>query len=366
MLKDRVNFDLVVHAGLGKTGTTAIQKGLFQLTQLPESAIFSYPNISGAGHGYYAINGVSSGNANLFRSFSEWNNLDQGERWAFAIKKALDESKKLRPAVLSSENLSILLNTEFFWSELIHSPSENVRVVLYFRNLFDHFAASWKEEVKFGFMGSINDFLEPYLTSERVHSFYVPRNLRNIIELAQSNGISIKLMNYELTKNNLIENFLTEGCSLDRSDVRELISSLNVNNEGGSLLKRVNDSLDFRGIEFFRGISSASGELSRLLSWEFTSEARKHLRLEQQTISRNGAITQLSSETIERLGQAFSEFQTMIHHDAELSKINCEIDEIHTLPIPNEELEIRRDLFFWGRLVGQSFDNGYISWSRKS
>jgi hypothetical protein len=344
---------LIVHAGLGKTGTTQIQRALYLLTQEESVRNLNYPNISGAGFGYHAEVGTTSGNANHYTDFPGWNNLDARERWDFALSRA-EVGSEGRTSVLSSENLAMLITQEFFWESLSSRPAQNPTVVLYLRGPFSHFLSSYVTRVKFGYSGELEDFVENYLTREEMHTFAVYKHLRKILGFSNTSGVPVHFLHYEKHKGNLLEHFLNEVCQLQLSP--DLIQRQQV--------ESINPRLSMHQVEFQRGVNKESLALGRLLGWESTSIVRTLGNTAPHPDSRN---VELSKQALDKLRMAFQVLKSqVVDLPGELSDLDCEIDEgnvLETLGI--DEKAIRAEIFDLGRFVARSYHDGYISWERR-
>ncbi len=344
---------LLVHPGLGKTGTTHIQRALYLLSRESRVTNFIYPNISGSGFGYHAEVGTTSGNANLLRDFAEWNHLSASGRWDFALSRAEEVAHDGATTVLSSENLAQLITKEFFWEALSRRNALTPVVAVYLRGPFSHFLSSYVTRVKFGYTGTLEQFVDDYLNREEVHSFMVYANLSLILQHSSNYSVPIQLFHYEKRKDHQLMHFLNEVCKLNLApDVIESLQS-----EG------IHPRLSMHKVEFQRGVNSESLQLGRLLGWESTSILRNFLPSFQHPDSRD---FELSIQARATLNRAFQDLQNHVREEpGELAGLDCEIDEtLCTDDLGIAERAIRAEIFDLGRFVARSYHDGYIAWNR--
>ena len=304
---------LVAHAGLSKTGTSIIQHALYKLSQNTEVSRLNYPDISGSGFGFYAETGTTSGNANLKRDFAEWNGLDTSKRWDYALNTAVSRAHG-KNTVLSSENLAENVTADWFWSLLAERREHNPIVAIYFRSPFSHFVSCYVTRVKFGFRGSLEEFVDEYLTSDQLHSFHVYRNLERVLQFSRQYAVPIIVGHYEKVKSRLLSHFLNDVCDLRVG--QGLLDALGV--------MSVNQRLSMHQVEFQRGINVESLKLGRLLGWESTAITRQ---LRPSGEHPHSSELELSLQARARLAEEFGELKSQLPDLAsELADLDCEVD----------------------------------------
>ncbi|MFD1740211.1 sulfotransferase domain-containing protein [Cypionkella sinensis] len=194
--------NIVIHIGLPKTGSTAIQAFLARNIKLLADHGISYPFITEA---MTDSGGISEGNV-----LHEFVRLAKQEKiqtsyedraptfFKMMIENAIEQSDQ--PIILiSGEELSALAMLNDF-VEL--SKRHNIRIIAFARDPYDILCSSWKQQVKVS--GEVRSF-ETFVRNQ----WTAPKNL-SISRLAQfvRQGLDITVLSYDACRNNLIAAFL--------------------------------------------------------------------------------------------------------------------------------------------------------------
>jgi hypothetical protein len=169
---------VLLHVGYGKTGTSALQTFLAENADLLASHGWNYPwhpSFSNAKKGH-----ISSGNGLLLYN------------------------KYLKPHesyIFSSEILFRRLIADNYLNSLVSKIDHKITVLLYCRNLFDHFTSSYNQYIK-RHKSSLD--LEGFIA---VYGDIFDILLDYIIE-CKTYGIDLVIINYTEVKDVLIQNFI--------------------------------------------------------------------------------------------------------------------------------------------------------------
>jgi len=181
---------LTLHAGAGKTGSTAIQDFLsINHDNLKKQGVL-YPNPK--------VGVITSGNGAHISASLRANNDLKAKRFIEAqIKKA--ENLGIQHIVLSSESFSGLgKNYLKALKTLVEDGFSEVNCIIYVRNPFDWTYSAWMQHVK------------RHLVTERFDNYYpklARKHLQSVCRFLDVFNDS-KVISYDANKRKLIENFL--------------------------------------------------------------------------------------------------------------------------------------------------------------
>lgn len=194
---------MYIHIGYGKTGSSALQSFFAKhKDQLKENNII-YPD-----HQSFLLakkGWVSSGNGSML--------IDK----TFEI-----DSKKSCHYLFSSEHLGGVLKSEENFIELITRFGNDIAIICYCRDLFEHYISTWGQYIKRGGgTKNINEYSSIY------GGFY--KDVLNCLQLAEKFKIKFYVRNYSRHKSSLVNSFL-EVLNLDvsgfdvSSDERQVVN----------------------------------------------------------------------------------------------------------------------------------------------
>ena len=180
---------LILHVGHGKTGSSYLQSIFVLNRDLLEQMGIDYPTHM---TDHLAAKGwMTAGNAN---------NLDLGQNFVFKTDKIL----------LSSESLYTKL--------LFHYPEQLVallerydfEVVFYIRNILDYAVSKWGQAVKRdGIFHDVNTYLSSDTMRHGLNLDTYTKCVLMWIEKSKQLGFKLKIRNYSVCKDNLVEDFFT-------------------------------------------------------------------------------------------------------------------------------------------------------------
>lgn len=170
---------ILMHIGHDKTGTSAIQSVLAMNHQLLSEYNLEYPSdpsFKDAVKGF-----VSSGNRGAFVDILEFEN----------DKNYLFSSEAILKDIIAQNEL---------WEKIVENKEKFLKVIVYSRNLFDHFFSHWGQAIKRG--GSTRS------ADAFAQSYDVYHKLLRAIESLQQEGISVELHNYSAHQSDIVRHFM--------------------------------------------------------------------------------------------------------------------------------------------------------------
>tara|TARA_B100000886_G_scaffold339210_1_gene303982 strand:- start:2816 stop:3970 length:1155 start_codon:yes stop_codon:yes gene_type:complete len=220
---------LIIHIGHGKTGSSFLQSFLaLNIKNFKnEGIIYNRPkDISMAQKGF-----ITSGNGHRF--------IDSSGKLLF--KKSL---LKQNSFLFSDETFlhRLIKNEEF--KNLISDLGQNLKVIVFTRNLFEHEFSVWGQLVKRH--NCLRD-LNSYLINNGPSGTY--KQLINWIDASKKYNFNLVVRNYSNHKRNLIEIFANDILNKEFKDLKNI--KLPPNN-------KVNRSMNFTEYEVLRIINSIS------------------------------------------------------------------------------------------------------------
>jgi hypothetical protein len=342
--------ELFVHIGSHKTGSTAIQSSLYLASKDISNKDFFYPNLTGAGHGWYAEVGRTSGNASLANNdASIWCGVtSELERWEILLNEALMPDNKSKTVILSSENLSHLANDYKFWGILDERARHfgfKPHVILYLRDPFDLLVSMYGQAVKsHGEVRSLSEYTLKVFFTHSWWQYIIYEEIDSCTELAKSAKIDFRIYRFEDHRVDICSHFFQQGCELDGTYPKASVK---------------NRSIDARDLDFLRGVNLKSTKLGRTLGWEaaerFSDEKiRIHGKASkfQLTVEAEEDFRHKSHNYRARLSNAVSFAETV---DYGLSKDKY-VNELEA-----SEQILREELMNKGSFVAASYSKGYLS-----
>jgi hypothetical protein len=340
---------IILHVGTAKTGTTAIQTALLRNEFLLSANALSYPNLTGAGHGWRGERGVSSGNASTLWPHFKWASNDEIKRLSQLLEKVLTLKDEKTP-VLSSENLSRLMVRREFW-ELIdtlqYKSKVHMEIVMYLRDPFPMLISTYQQRVKTGGeTGTLDSFIDYFENADEISSFMIHRRLHEILEFANNSSAEFNVLRYEDAGRDIASHFLkliTSNLSLEFDKSNE-----------------VNVGLGISEIEFMRGVNSISRKLGRILGWDLTD---MHIS-SRRDVFKDGGKYLLSEQGVERLNSLFEQYFKRSGIYLPFARlIDFEVDRSKTVEaLPNNQRIHRARLFDLGATFAMSYKDGYLNW----
>ncbi len=303
-----------LHAGMTKTGTTAIQSWLEANQAKLQADRLYYPVSSNASGGM--ITRMTSGNAaRMSKSLDDLNHFfdETSERFG-------DMS-----IVLSNENSAIRLTNngllDEFFDKCLSLGFDSIEVLLFVRNPIEHASSQWNQII-------MNGAAVPELDEFLVRQQYW-RTISEFIKICDSlSYVNLSVRNYTSVRKNLIEHFAkwlnvnpdaynAVGSKKNRSLSREEIEFRRILNKHQYPTKRVFDSLcnELPDIEPMVLMPSKSAQEEFLNSNKIELdlvnsklESSESIRLESINYeAEQGELGSLSWEQIEVIGGSFCE-----------------------------------------------------------
>ncbi len=142
---------IILHIGAHKTGTTYIQKCLYESREKLKNVKALYPNygILGKTFGHHSlVNDIKKGDANSLQKLRE------------NIEYSLIENNTL---ILSSENLEYLDSKEIKNLRQLLPADCLIKIIYYHRQPFTLIPSLWQEEVKHGYIESFHHYFNHHL-----------------------------------------------------------------------------------------------------------------------------------------------------------------------------------------------------------
>lgn len=137
--------DLIIHAGLPKTGSTSLQNSLVKNSNLLEKNNYFYPIIDKKESSHHLI---------VF-SFKSNTLTDTNQKQIHEYLSSINVEK----LILSSELFLYLLPEQLEHFKKILS-FDNLRIIFYQRNLMDFIISSWNQSIRFGNTETFSDFFK--------------------------------------------------------------------------------------------------------------------------------------------------------------------------------------------------------------
>jgi hypothetical protein len=346
---EKVLRELFVHIGSHKTGSTSIQSSLYLASKDISNKDFFYPNITGAGHGWYAEIGRTAGNASLADADATiWRGVSSRlDRWEILLNEALPQSTQSKTVILSSENLSYLAKDPNFWRIL----EEKARrfgfiphVILYLRNPFDLLISMYGQAVKsHGEVRSLSDYTQEVFFAHSWWQYVIYEDIDSCVELAKTTEVDFRIYRFEEHRNNICSHFFEQGCGL------------NVNYPRASVQNR---SISARDVDFLRGINLKSIELGRILGWEAT-ERHFNEGLRRGEIATKFHLTVEAEKDFRRKSDDYRErLQKVVSFGDNVDYGLSKDKYVNQLEI--SERSLREELISKGSFVAASYSKGYL------
>lgn len=207
---------LMLHIGMGKTGTSALQAGLVHNRERLAACGIDYPahpsdDVARAG-GMTAGNG--SGLADLLHSELAGAPVDLAHARAGWRSVAAEVARNPLPRILYSSELMYRFRPEHL-AALVEATEEagvDLRIVAYVRDIAPYFVSSYSQRVKYnGFAGSLEDYLGGSEDFERRAELFRPK-LRELVEIAGSPRV--RVLHYDSVKSDLFAGFARDALDL--------------------------------------------------------------------------------------------------------------------------------------------------------
>jgi len=345
--------EVILHVGLPKTGTTALQYAFYSLREKLDANEIAYPNLVKSGYGWTVERGMGAGNGDI-KTPKDWESDNHELRIAQIIRTAVTENPKSKKILISSEVLSAETAREIFWVTLDKLSKEldtDFRVVLYVRDPFKWFISIYQQAVSCnGFTGDLEDYVELFLDGKKELTFVFQRNLLEISNFAESYGSVLEIHRYEDALPNIERHFFIKvlGVDLDQLETRQ-----------------VNTSMNIMEIQFHRGINTISTSLGSLLHFErIDTLMAQHIK----KFNFDDSGYRLSSTSINKLEIAFTKYKNDL---AQIVDFAENVDEsikskLLTDSLDETETKIREQIFELGKFVASSYKSGYINWDWKN
>jgi hypothetical protein len=142
---------IIIHIGAHKTGTTYIQKCLYESREKLNKAKISYPNygILGKTFGHHSIvNDIKNAETDTLKKLKD------------KIEHTLNENNTL---VLSSENFEYLNSKEIETLRQLFPSDCLTKIIYYHRQPYTLIPSLWQEEVKHGYTKSFHHYFNRHL-----------------------------------------------------------------------------------------------------------------------------------------------------------------------------------------------------------
>ncbi len=197
---------IYLHIGTHKTGTTSLQKFLFDNREVLKNKDFLYPLTGTSRHSRIRHN-------NLFVQLTNHKSYEPFEPQAGGWEELITEieSSKCQNIILSSEDFCHL---DSFPTKITaikdYLSSYEVKIIIYLRNQPDYFKSHYYTEVQ---LGDCWKYFEEYFIDKQRRGYYYER-LEPWKKSFGVENIIVKLYDDPEIKNNLIKYFLkTIGCT---------------------------------------------------------------------------------------------------------------------------------------------------------
>lgn len=353
MIPNNSENEIIIHIGITKTGSSALQVSFIKNLDLLKKHNIRYPDVMGRASTWASERGMGTGNANIDSKFL-WPSEDRLKRLEWLILESDKSIRNNEKMLLASEMISTFAITENFWKQLSHIQNETqrkIRVVAYVRDPFKRFLACYQQVVKLcETQNSLDEFVDMFLNQHFHSSFSFQKHLSSIFDYAKMHDISFNVYRFEEADGNIQKHFFE--------------NVLNIPEHGFDFATpKVNVGLSPVEVEFHRGINSSSKRLAQLLGWELTDSQFVGSR-DKATLS--GGFFYVSEQNLEKLISAFESYKESIRTYVDFSdEIDCSVpvNLIKTF-IDNDEEKYRSQIYELGKFIGISYENGYIDWAR--
>jgi hypothetical protein len=201
---------LIIHAGHGKTGTSAFQSNILRIQADMAAVGLHYPvsHLTDKLVRRARDGGISSGNLQLRHS------NDLGE-FADSILQA-GEASQASSVIFSNEILwrKILVDSLFRERLIKWNQSYDLRLILVTRDIFEHLFSSYHQSLK---RSGCSQTFPQYLKSTGYKSVAI--QFSRLLELLDDLGIEYKLLNYSVHRENISRTILDE-CGAKALDMK--------------------------------------------------------------------------------------------------------------------------------------------------
>lgn len=345
--------EVILHVGLPKTGTTALQFAFYSLREKLALRDIAYPNLVKSGFGWTVERGMGAGNGDI-KTPNDWVSERPELRIAQLVRSAVTENPNSKQILISSEVLSPHTSQEIFWKtlgELSNEFNTKFKIVAYVRDPLQWFISIYQQAVSCnGFSGDLEDYVEFFLKGKSELSFVFQTNLLNISTMAVTYGVNLEIYRYEDCLPNIERHFFKTvlGCDFEELNTRF-----------------VNTSMNIMEVQFHRGINSISNSLGSLLHFErIDTLMAQHIKKFKFDESRY----LLSDESSETISAAFEKYKNDLTQISDFAKsVDASMkSNLLTNSLTDSEIKIREQIFELGKFVASSYKSGYINWDWKN
>ncbi len=217
-----MNNTLLIHIGMPKTGTTALQSFLFNNNSNLEKYGWCYPFLEGGETGYWERWSAEK-NGNGYKLHADWIMNGMRTEWDKGMKKVLAHLKD-KNVIISAENIYGIGTGRFIADA--KEKYENIKVIVYLRRQDRVIESLYSQRIKSGI--EYTAYYKPYNTFEEfVDSYVVSGNfleyaskLDLISQIVGRDNLIVRIYEkQQLVGNNTITDFLSVlGIPTDRDD----------------------------------------------------------------------------------------------------------------------------------------------------
>lgn len=349
--------EIILHIGMPKTGSSALQATLYRLSQQMQEQGIYYPIPKSGGYEWKANRGMVPGNAQVFVDVvgDEANINSVLADLEVTLMSSIDARVGYKKTILSSEVLSILATKRGFWTTLSQIESKldvRFKVVVYLRNPFSYFLSCYGQAIKaHGFAGTLDEFVNIFVDTSSVLSFSVYRHIRDVFSWAEKSNISLEFFHYEAAIDGIVPHFFQNVLERELRDFNyQTVDSFN-------------ESLTPFILEFHRGINLESSKLGNLFGFERSDPLLNFQTKTLREIDIQPVLNNISRNVLLSVFEAFREdSRNLLHFHSEMSfaidaKKVCIEQSAH-------DMQILQQVFELGRFVALSFKHGYIKWDK--
>lgn len=264
---------LILHVGHPKTATSYLQSLIALNEQTLKKHNIYYPFHNSF---FLAKKGMpTSGNGEIFKKFN--------------FKQKYDQT-----ILFSSEDLFRILEWEDFY-QIAEKYSQNLKIILYTRNLFDFTFSSWGQKVKRA--GEIRD-LNTYLVdvfSETLPNIKIRpyENILKWLEISKKYGFKIIIRNYSENRENLDKIFFQDLLNINKIDFNLVQPEI----------KNINRSLTIAEYNLQRVFNSIDGRISSLYISDELINKLPNMKIQSLKCSKQAydAVVEKSFSTIDNI-----------------------------------------------------------------
>jgi hypothetical protein len=226
--------NLILHVGHPKTGTSYLQSLIALNEQTLKKHNIYYPFYESY---FLAKKGKpTSGNGEIFKKFDFKSKYDQ-------------------TILFSSEDLFRILEWKHFY-EIAENYSQNLKIILYTRNLFDYTFSSWGQKVKrAGEIRDLNAYLLDVFSEAEPNIKIRPyENILKWLDISKKYGFKIIIRNYSNNRENLDKIFFQDILNINKIDFNLVQPQI----------KNINRSLTIAEYNLQRVFNSIDGKISSI------------------------------------------------------------------------------------------------------